>query len=233
MQDGYVVVVTRDDLQRIVQLLAARHASGQDDGNLRLRHRLQQGQVRQVAAGHLQAVRREEFPQRQTTHRAGRLHEIQSQSLRMLVDLEMLLVSQLQKGAVLAVGSAERMGRVVGVVHLRISQFFVQVALGHLHGVHRTQVDAEDLLAHGARHQVDNQLSYVDRAVVVLSDFSNNISTHCFIIFRYGLYSPASSRDIRDAPPPVGAVHAGYGLSARTTRHKDAEATGNRPLYPA
>lgn len=67
----------------------------------------------------------------------------------MLVNFKMLLVRQFQISAVLAIGASERVGRVVRTVHLRIGQLFIQIPLGHLYRVHRTEFQIKDFFAHG------------------------------------------------------------------------------------
>ena len=61
MQYGYIVVITGDNLQSIVQFLLACHTGGKDDRNPGFCHHFQQRQVGKVAACHLEAVGRKEL----------------------------------------------------------------------------------------------------------------------------------------------------------------------------
>ena len=175
VQDGDLVVVAGDDGQRIVQLLFARHAGGQDDGDLRLGQGAEQRQVGQVAAGHFQPVRREQFQQRQAAAGAKGFHKVQTPLLGIFEHLEVCLVRQFQEGPVLAIGTSERIRRIVRTVHLRGGEFFIQVAFGHLDGVHRLQIQGKILFPDRSGHHVHHLLGNFHRAVVILADFANDI----------------------------------------------------------
>ena len=175
VQDGDLVVVAGDDGQRVVQLLFARHAGGQDDGDLRLGQGAEQRQVGQVAAGHFQPVRREQFQQRQAAAGAKGFHKVQTPLLGIFEHLEMGLIRQFQKGTMLAVRPSEGIRRIVRAVHLRGGKFFIQVTFGHLDGVHGFQVQGKIILPNRTGHHVHHLFGNLYRAIVILADLANDI----------------------------------------------------------
>ena len=76
MQDRYVVMITGNHLQSIIQFFSACHAGRQNNGYLGFSHHFQQRQVGKIAACHFQTVGREEFQQREAAFGAKCFHEI-------------------------------------------------------------------------------------------------------------------------------------------------------------
>jgi hypothetical protein len=67
------------------------------------------------------------------------------------------------------------MRAVVGGVHLRLTEFFVQVAFRELHCVHRFQRKLKIIFNDGLRREIDDLLRQFHGTVVVLSYFSDYV----------------------------------------------------------
>ena len=73
----------------------------------------------------------------------------------------MLLVVQFKKCPVFSVSGTEGMWTVVRGIHLRLTEFFIQVALGELYGIHGFQFELKIIFHDRSSSEVYNFLRQI------------------------------------------------------------------------
>jgi len=168
-------MVFGDDFQCVVEFFLACHSGRKYDRNFCFGHSCQKRQIGQVARSYFQAVGNEQLKHRKTPFGTEGFDNFQPFRFGILVNFKMLLIVQFQKSAVFAVGFSEGVCIFVWPQHFGSRKLFIQITARHFHRVHWHQFLPEKMINDWFGNYVDQLFGNLNFAIVVLSDFANNI----------------------------------------------------------